>query len=172
MNKRGGDKLISIYWFIVLTLIAGGIVAMVGVFYNSPYDVREVESEILSLKVADCIYLGGTLDTRLIAGGAWKSEFSDNFLERCRLNFEPKGEFDFEQYYVGINFYNLQDLNNPVFEISEGNKNWVADCSIENVEKEKLVKCTKKEFFARDNNDNVYFVEILSIVRNTEKNVK
>ena len=32
MNKKGTDKILSIYWFVVLTLVAGGIFAMVYVF--------------------------------------------------------------------------------------------------------------------------------------------
>jgi len=172
MNKRGGDKLISIYWFIVLTIIAGGVVAMVGVFYNSPYDVRSVEAEILAMNIADCVYPGGTLDTRLIASGSFKEEFRDNFMDRCKLNFESKQEFDFGQYYFEINFYDSQNLDRSIFNVSEGNQNWIEDCGIENIGKEKLVKCNEKKFFAKDNSDKVYFVKILSIVRNTEKNVK
>jgi hypothetical protein len=172
MYKKGGDKLVSIYWFVILTLIAGGVIGMVSIFYNSPYDVREVESEILAMKVADCVYPGGTLDVRLITGGAWREEFRDNFMERCRLNFDVKKEFDFEQYYVKVEFYDYQNFNQHLFEISVGNENWVNDCDLKNVEKEKLVKCSEKKFFAKDNSKNVYFVKILSIVRNTEKNVR
>jgi len=93
-------------------------------------------------------------------------------LSRCRLNFDPRGEFDFGQYYVGIEFYSLNNLKAPMFELFGGNQNWVDDCGIEDVESKKLVKCSEDNFFARDNQEGVYFVKILSIVRNTERNVK
>lgn len=172
MDKKGSNKLISVYWFVILTLIAGGVIAMVSVFYSSPYDVREVEAEILALKVADCISPVGVLDPRLVSAGGWRPEFQDNFLSRCTLNFDPRGEFDFGQYYVGIEFYQLKNLKDPAFEVFGGNQNWVKDCEIEDIESKKLVKCVDKSFFSRDNSGGVYLVKILSIVRNTEKNVK
>jgi len=80
-NKRG-DKLISVYWFIILTIIAGGIVLMANAFYSTPYDVRNAEAKILSEKVADCIYFGGIMNKDLIAStGAFKKEFDDNFYD-------------------------------------------------------------------------------------------
>ncbi len=49
-NKRG-DKILSLYWFAVLIIVAGGIFGMVYVFYGSPYDVREIEANVLLNKI-------------------------------------------------------------------------------------------------------------------------
>lgn len=62
-NKRGTDKMLSIYWFVILTIVAGGIFAMVYIFYGSPYDVRGVESEIFAERIADCISRQGVIDS-------------------------------------------------------------------------------------------------------------
>ena len=42
MNRRG-EKYLSVYWFVILAIVAGGIIAMVFVFYGKPYDIREIE---------------------------------------------------------------------------------------------------------------------------------
>ena len=169
-NKKGSDKIISIYWFVILGIIAGGVVAMVHVFYSSPYDVREVEANVLAMKVANCIEQGGKMDKRLDGLGELRPEFKDNFMNNCKLNFDVKNEFDLVQYYVLIDFYRFSNLEDSYFQISSGNQNWVADCEIEEKNK-KLVRCSNKEFFTQDESGKIYLVKILSIVRNTEKNV-
>ena len=59
-NKRGG-KILSVYWFAILAIVAVGIVAMVVVFYGKPYDVRKSEAEIMINNVADCLSDGKNL---------------------------------------------------------------------------------------------------------------
>jgi hypothetical protein len=168
-SKKGSDKIISVYWFLILAIIAGGVIIMVNVFYNSPYDVRQVESEILAMKVANCIEVGGEMSELLDGYSTLRDSFRDNFRDICNLNFDPGEKFEHEQYYVLVDFY-LPNSEEPDFQISEGNSNWVADCGIE-AKKEKLVECTNKKFFTSLEGGNVYRVEILTIVRNTEKNV-
>ena len=67
-NKIGADKILSVYWFAILFIIAAGILAMIYVFYNSPFDVRQIEAEVLSSKVAECISHQGILDSKWISG--------------------------------------------------------------------------------------------------------
>lgn len=169
-NKKG-DKIISIYWFVVLTIIAGGIILMANAFYGTPYDVRPAEAKILSGKVADCIYFGGVMNKDLIAStGAFKSEFNDNFLNRCSLNFDFKEEFSGVEYYVGVNFFVREDSKEPEFSIDAGNKNWIADCEVETGKK--LVECYDNEFWSNSPAGKSYLVKIKSIIKKTEKNVK
>ena len=72
-NKIGADKILSVYWFAILFIIAAGILAMVYVFYNSPFDVRQIEAEILSSRVAECISHQGILDSKWVSGNAENS---------------------------------------------------------------------------------------------------
>ena len=58
MNKRG-DKVLSIYWFAILFIVAGAIVYMASNFYSTPFDVRAVESTALSDQIANCVTSGG-----------------------------------------------------------------------------------------------------------------
>ncbi len=170
-NKRGG-KIISVYWFMVLVIIAGGIILMANVFYGSPYDVREAEAKILASKVADCIYFGGHMNPDLISpSGKFKEEFSDNFLKRCSLNFDFKEEFGGVEYYVGVKFFNNEDKKNERFLLEAGNSNWISDCEIKEGAK-KLVKCYTNEFWVNDEAENSYLVEIKGIIKKTQKNVK
>ena len=66
-NRMGADKILSIYWFAILFIISIGVFSMVYVFYKTPFDVREIEAEILSSKIAECISQQGKLDSKWIS---------------------------------------------------------------------------------------------------------
>ncbi len=66
-NKNGADKILSIYWFAILFIIATGIFAMVYVFYKTPFDVRGIESEILASRIAECVSQQGKIDSQWIS---------------------------------------------------------------------------------------------------------
>ena len=169
MNKHGTDKLISVYWFAILFIVASAIVYMTISFYGKPYDVRELEANTLTNHIADCLSKAGYLKENILGN----EDFKNNFLENCNLNFDVEDTYDWNeqgQYYVGVEFSQEENL---VFEISEGNKNIISSCGVESeVEKEKLAKCVEKKFYSLDSAGDVYSVKILSIVRKTEKNVK
>ncbi|MFA5953657.1 MAG: hypothetical protein WC812_03625 [Candidatus Pacearchaeota archaeon] len=170
-NKLGEEKIISIYWFLVLILVATAIVLMVNSFYNSPYDVREVESQILSEKIADCIDKGGKLNSQLISNGSFSKEFEDKFLEKCSIYLDYNEDGEIQEYFK-VDIYNRKNSLNPVFNISKGNPNWKSDCYLEDKDHEKIVKCVENNFYSSDVSDNVYLIKILTIVRKTEQNVK
>lgn len=170
MWDKKGDKLISVYWFAILILVAGGVSAMVYVFYSSPYDVREMEGDIVINKVADCISEGGILREGVLEDG-----FADNFLGECNLNLEvedEKGWGEVMQYYVGVEIYGIGDLVNPKINFDEGNLNLLSSCEIESEEYERLAKCVEGRFYVLGKDKEQYLVNILSIVRKSEKNVK
>jgi hypothetical protein len=168
-KNKGGDKILSIYWFAILIIVAGGIFAMVYTFYGSPYDVREIESNLLMNRIADCISYAGKMNANLISNGEFNTE--NNFLDKCHLNFSS-GEEE-EQYYTEVNFYKPENMNAPVFSANKGNNKWISSCAIqETKELEKLAKCVEKSFYSIDNLNNQYIIKILSVVRKSEKNVK
>lgn len=182
MDKKGEEKIISVYWFVVLILVAGGVFLMVNSFYNHPYDVRKTEAEILSEKISTCIYQGGKFNPELLHISetqlAFKEEFRDNFLEKCNLDFYGENKVEDVQYYVRVDFFKIDNFRNvkgrlkEVFNISAGNPNWILDCDFEEEKYGKLVYCTKEEFFGYANEKNQYKIEITSMVRKTEENVK
>jgi hypothetical protein len=168
-NKRG-DKILSVYWFAILLIVAAGVFGMVYVFYGVPYDVRDIEGHLLINAVADCISYGGRINVAVISGGNVLANSS--FFDNCHLNFKSS-EWADEQYYTEVNVYSLNNLNTPILNIQKGNTNWVPQCEIQKEkESEKLVQCSTKMFYSLDDSNNQYLIKILSAVGKSEKNVK
>ncbi len=170
LNKKG-EKILSVYWFAILIIVAGGMFAMVYIFYGTPYDVREIEANLLIGKIADCISYAGKINSNFISNGEFNSN-NEDFLNKCHLIFSSS-EWENEQYYTKIGFYKLEDLGAPVFEIKKGNGNWAASCALqETKEYERLTKCVEKSFYSLDDLNNQYIIKILTVIRKAEKNVK
>ncbi|MCK9595597.1 hypothetical protein M0R19_00200 [Candidatus Pacearchaeota archaeon] len=170
MNKKG-DKILSVYWFAILIIVAGGIFGMVYVFYGAPYDVREIESDLLINKLADCVSYAGRINTNFISNGVIVNN-NESLLKQCHLIFNSS-EWDEEQYYTEIDFYRIENSNNSFLNINAGNNKWLANCAIqENKEFEKLAKCNRASFYSIDDLNNQYIIKILSVVRKAEKNAK
>ena len=185
-NKLGAEKIISIYWFAILIIIAGAVVAMVSLFYGTPYDVRDAEANILINKVSNCLSENGKLNKELFNED---KKFNENYnlKEKCNLIFETEFENERGEYFLETDFYDLNDGPSgvsqrddfiepssgvKVFSISEGNSNLYADCKIENEKYNKLSRCVDREFYSLDSSNNIFKIKITPVVRKTEKNVK
>lgn len=168
-NKKGADKVLSMYWFAILIIVAGGIFAMVATFYSHPYDIRGLEAGILNKKTVDCISEKGKLNSELFFEGSFDKNFSDRFLEVCNFNFNTDSEEI--QYYVEVEFYNLTNKENPMFEFYEGRINWREDCNLKEEEHENLAKCVERRFYST-HNENQYLIKILTIVGKLNENIK
>ncbi|MCK5043898.1 hypothetical protein KAR52_02765 [Candidatus Pacearchaeota archaeon] len=172
-NKKGTDKIISMYWFVILFLVAAAIVYMAAIFYGEPYDVREIEAHILANQIANCVAEGGYLKENIL----FDEEFKNNFLEQCDLNFNVEDVYgwkELEQYYLKIEFYtfdpNMQDnLGDLKFDFFEGNINLKDDCDRMG---RNFPICVERSFYTLGKDNQKYAVKILSIVRKTEKNVR
>ena len=127
MNNRG-DKIISVYWFAVLFIVAGAIVYMTVIFYGQPKDVRHIEENSLTNRIADCIVEGGYLKNGILTEG---SDFKTNFLKTCNLNFNVEDAYEWKdqnQYYVEVDFHEFNEnapnsFGEKISEISIGNVN-------------------------------------------------
>ena len=95
------------------------------IFYGEPYDVRQIEANILINKIVDCLSDGENLRQ-----DAMDENFRDNFLENCNLNFNSEEMWEEKQYYIEI-----KDLD-----ITKGNVN------LKNYIK-KLLLCVLKGIF-------------------------
>ena len=163
-NKRGAEKIISVYWFAILFIVAGTIAYSVSIFYGNPYDVREIESNIMINKIADsdCLSKNGKLKEEVLS-----EDFKENFLEKCHLNFGNEKE----EYYLEVEFYNFDDLENPLnFNINEGNINLKAFS--ETSSSSNSIFKNEKSFYVLNEKDEELIVKIISIIRKTEKNVR
>ena len=170
-NKHGAEKIISIYWFAILIIIAGAVVAMVSLFYGMPYDVREQEANIMINQVSNCLSENGKLNQELFNEN---KTFNENFnlKKECNLIFETESKNEKGEYFLQIEIFNLN--NERLFSISEGNFNLKTDCKIAEGEKEykRLVKCIDRDFYSLDSENQAYKINILSAIKKTEKNVK
>ena len=169
-KNKHGDKILSVYWFAILLIVAGGIFAMVYIFYGTPYDVRGVEARILTNQIADCVSYTGKINSNLISNGVPIG--NSEFLNSCHLIFNSS-EWTDDQYYTEVSLYKLDNLNTPIIDIKKGNNNLPPSCAIqENKAQERLATCLKSSFYSLDDLNNQYIIKILSIVRKTEKNAK
>lgn len=168
-NKKGSDKVLSMYWFVVIVIVAIGIFAMIYMFYSAPYDVRDVESEILSNQIADCISRNGKIDSSFVL------DDKTDVLKKCNLNFNVENDFsNKEQYFFEIEISSLEAGSSKI-SFSGGNINWKSDCFITDKkgnEYKKLVKCSEKRVYAVDDSSKQYLIKILSGVGKSEKNVR
>jgi len=148
LSNKKGDKILSVYWFAILVIVAVGVILMVNIFYGESYDVRKIEARVLAEKVADCIYFGGKPNNLLFSQNVFREDFRDNFMDFCDIDFTPLagGPATRPEYYFEVNFSEDTNLKTNVFEISGGNSNWKTDCSESIVGSRKLAVCVSKEF--------------------------
>ncbi|MDD5700260.1 MAG: N-acetylmuramoyl-L-alanine amidase [Candidatus Nanoarchaeia archaeon] len=141
MNKKGADKFLSIYWFLIIFLVAGAVVFMAALFYGSPYDVRKIEAGMLGDRIADCLTNKGYFDSSVLS-----PEFKENFLQECHLTLDTEDFSDWKtnkQYYFEVHI-NEFDSNAPenlglsVLDFSAGNINLKKDFLSEHTEKERV----------------------------------
>ncbi len=159
------EKMISIYWFAILILVAVGIASMVFMFYSHPYDVREAEAIALTERVADCMIEGGKLKQEFL-------NFNGDLLKKCHITFDVEKELEKGQYFLGVDILDLGSRNS-INKINEGNPTIKTHCSPQAEEEiQQLSTCIETEIYSIDNSNKQYLIKILSIVRKTQKNVK
>ena len=110
IQGKKGDKIISVYWFAILFIVAAAIVYMVASFYGQPYEVRKLESNALDNLIVRCLTDKNYLGEGIILDGKINPVFVQNFAEECRFNFETEDSFgwkDKDQYYASVNFYDF-----------------------------------------------------------------
>ncbi len=173
-SKKASEKFLSLYWFAIILLVAVGIFSMVYIFYSAPYEVRDIESEILAYKVGDCVSSQGIIHPGLMPGGKFNENF--NILRECGFNFQTEDEYDWrqeEQYFAEISVYNVRGLDNYLGRVQEGNLNWKGNCFIKDKRKkdyERFVKCSEKRIYVLGPNSEQYLINILVGVGKIEKN--
>jgi hypothetical protein len=140
MNNRGADKIISVYWFFILFIVAAAVVYMVAIFYGGAYDIRKAEADAMINQIADCITENNKLKENIN---------NENFMNECHLNF---GEEE-KQYYIEIG----------ILGISQGNTNLDDYCDKEG---DKLPRCFERSFYTLNNPN----VEIKVVINKENKN--
>jgi len=173
LKSKKASHVLSVYWFVILILVAIGIYAMISTYYSYPTDVRQWEANVLANKAMDCVSKNGVLVEGLKSGKEFEKDFQENFDERCGFNFADNN-YDKTQYYVNIDFYEVSSLDKIVFNVYGGNPSWGGTYNEVQQEKtfERIVQGTKKRFYVVDSERNQYLAEVVSVVRKSEQNVK
>jgi len=126
MNRRAIEKLMSLYWFAVLTLVTLGIVYVSHIFYGAPYNVQTIESSVLEDQIQNCL-----AHQDYIVPSHLNDTFRNNFLKYCHLNFSVEDVYGWKnnsEYYVEVNVYkydqgNFGSVGDEIFNVSAGNIN-------------------------------------------------
>lgn len=111
INKKGSEKLLSIWWFFVLAVIGVGIVSSVFVFTSGKINVKNVEADILSERLALCVQENPSIASL------------DNIFDLCGLKKDVFGSGS--KFYFRISFY---DDNKIIKEIKAGDSSYENDC--------------------------------------------
>ena len=165
-NTKGAEKIISVYWFAILFIVAAAIAYMTASFYGKPYDVRQIEADLLTNKVAECVSEAGYIKEEIL-----KQEFASNFPENCGINFNVEDAYRWreqEQYYLELNLVGFSS-DEKILEVKKGNPNLKSFC---NLKGENLPYCLERNLYVIDKNNIQYRANILSIIRKTEKNAQ
>ena len=134
-NKIGGEKLLSIWWLFIITMVGIGIVFGVSMFYSAEVDVRKVEAEILMDRILDCLFEQGVLISNLL-----ESDF--DIFQECKLN---KKVIE-SNFYIKISV--LDESQNVIKEISEGVSSFEVECKLleeGKTEGKSFPECVSKE---------------------------
>lgn len=145
MNKKGGEKWLSVWWFFVLVVIGGAIVVGVLIYYNANVNIKEIEADILAERIVRCLTDRGYL----------KQEFLDetfDVFKNCSLKKEV--------FQKGSNFYfkiSVQDRDGNLLrrDIIEGDLAFEKECEVEIATKAKhFPRCSYKNesvfYFSED----------------------
>ncbi|HOW36705.1 MAG TPA: hypothetical protein PLK34_00435 [Candidatus Pacearchaeota archaeon] len=111
-NKKGSEKTLSVYWFLILGIVAGGIFYLVAIFYGAPYNFRYLERDVLMDKVADCLVPKGYILPDVVLAED-KGLNNENFLEKCHLKFSFEYQKEINepvQYFVGVEVFSADSL--------------------------------------------------------------
>lgn len=137
MNNKRGEKLLSIWWFIVLGIIGVGIVIGVLIFFSSEVDIKVVESQILNDRIANCFFEKGYLNEAVLLENY-------NIYKDCEINESVFGTGSY--FYFNIQIYNSEGKTQLKEPISRGNAALIKDCEIQKVASSKYYpRCSKSE---------------------------
>jgi len=135
-DKRGGERYLSPWMFVVWALILVGIVAGVIIFYAAQIDVRADEADILSTRIADCLIENGKIMENL---------GSFDIFETCNFNEEIiENE---ELFFIDIRFF-VDGKEKEELRKRYGVLGWESLCAFqEEDEQENFPRCSEKTVY-------------------------
>jgi hypothetical protein len=154
LNKKGGEQVMSIYWFVIFGIITIAVVSGVYVFSSKPIDIRAAETNVLEDKIITCIVNNGEVSEK------WKEINGGNDLEKiCLLNL---GDLNYKemQYYIEIE---IGDKS-----ISYGDSSFKAFCGAKK-SRNNIPYCREKKIMVLEN-DKFVLLNLIVSIRKVEQN--
>lgn len=160
-ERRGDERLLSFYWFLMFIIITVAVVSAVVIFTSRPFDIRSVEAQILADKLVGCIAQQGNI-AQVFEGGR------EALLEKqCALFLSDTSYTDAgqqaEQYYVQAK------VGEQKFEAGNMRLPTLCDAAPST---RNIPACTHKRFVAFNSAGKLVNVDIDVAVRKMEKNGK
>lgn len=155
-GRKADSKMLSIWWFAVLVVIAVGIVVGTTIFFGGKLDVRAVEAEILANKIADCLVENGKMNQEFLNENTGGFDISS----ACSINktiIQESGN-----YYLEISIAN--SAGSIIQSIRYGNAAFEKECSIGAavVEAKYFPRCASKKVSAADSSGRILILTVLA----------
>ncbi len=166
MNKKGDERVLSIYWFLMFVIIAIGIGSAVVLFYGKPLDIREKEASILSDKIIGCIVEKGILKPEALEGikeGKIEGECNLYFNDNSLPTYSGK-----QEYFVRIRVEKTGDEGRD-YDAHYGDMNFEPFCGQKD-SRINIAFCSMKRFYALNEKGEFVLVEITSAIGKVEQN--
>lgn len=96
LNKKAGEKIFSIWWFLCLVLVGVAVVIVVINHFGALIDTRDEEAMILQEKIMGCIVKNGYLHEEIL------KLTPEQFLDFCNLNKNQFSEDSFRLFNLII----------------------------------------------------------------------
>lgn len=148
-TKRADSKLLSIWWFAVLTAIAVGVVIATMIFFSAKVDVRLLEADVLASRVIGCISNEGVISQDFIEGKL-------NIFEKCGLNEKVLDSADY--------FIKVENLGQNKILLEKGNSAFEKDCLIAKsmIKADKFARCVNLDIKLKDINNKEVSLKIIT----------
>jgi len=135
MDKKGGERILSVWMFLVWVIVTIGIIMGLYVFYGVEVEVRDLQAEALSNSLFGCI---------VEQGGIREDFLQDDFdvFDECRVSKEIFGK---NIFYFKIEVF---DSSGQVLKsVSKGNHDFEMQCELrEQAEAKNFARCEEREF--------------------------
>lgn len=173
-DKKGEEKMMSVYWFIMVVVIAGGVVAMVSMFHGNAYDVREVEANLVVNKFSDCVSESGKLNEDFLNNSDLKQNVSLESV--CSFDFAANsakyGDKERSEYFLEGRFSEFSS-GKHLENYSAGSLEFKPQCKTQNETQkyDRFVRCVNRTFYVSSGSGSSYEINVLSAVSKSDKNV-
>ena len=170
-NKKGTDRIVSIYWFAILFIVAGAVVYIVSAFYGKPIDIREIETNLLINKLSDCVGKAGYVSPEIYSEGGFLLN-DENLLDICKINFNSGGASEGD-YYAEIQFKNFNS-GEILSSAKAGNfnlKDYCNEAYLNSISVENPV-CVQRSFYALNQKNEQYEIKLIAGIKKVDESAK